>query len=80
MDIIYWLLCLLPWLVVVSQKIDTDGIWRNAGLAVVSFGGFIAVIKGDSSVIDIGIFVLLVEKLVFHYSPYCRKQHETNKR
>ena len=77
MSTLYWLICLLPWLLVVSQKIDTDGIWRNAGFAIISFGGFTATISGNANVICIGILVLLVEKIVFHYSPFCRKKHET---
>ena len=74
---LYWLVCLLPWLVVVSQKIDTDGIWRNIALGIISFGGFIAAISGSTNLICIGVFALLVEKILFHYAPFCKKWHKS---
>ena len=76
MSISYWLICLLPWLAIVSHKIDTDGIWRNVALGIISFGGFIAAISDNTSLICIGILALLVEKIVFHYAPFCKKWHK----
>ena len=76
MKLLYCLICLLPWLVVVSHKIDTDGIWRNIAFGIISFGGFIAAISGSASLICIGVLAFLVEKIVFHYSPLCKKIHK----
>ena len=67
MNLIYWLICLLPLLVIFSEKIDTDGILRNIGLCAVSFGGMIAAMTGYADAVSMGITLLLLEKIVFHY-------------